>query len=77
MARTPTAVLSTVGHMAQMAMVKSAAGFEFSKSTRPRGSQASGETGRSTWMMGSKLRLKNGESPSRKPSGVPTARARA
>ena len=45
-ARTPTAVFSTVGHIEQTAMVKSAAGCDFWNSTSPSGSQASGETGR-------------------------------
>jgi hypothetical protein len=56
MLRTPTAVLITVGHMAQRAMVNTAAGSDFWKITRPRGSQASGEMGRMNWTIGSKER---------------------
>src|SRR5207249_5041116 len=40
--RTPTAVLITVGHIAQSAIVNTAAGSDFWKITRPSGSQASG-----------------------------------
>ncbi len=56
MLRTPTAVLITVGHMAQRAMVNTAAGSDFWKMTSPSGSQASGEIGRRNWTMGSKAR---------------------
>ena len=49
MLRTPTAVLMTVGHMAQSAMVKSAAGSDCSeRSPDPSGNHANGEIGRST-----------------------------
>jgi hypothetical protein len=40
--------------MAQMAMVKTAAGSDCLQMTNPRGSQASGEIGRNTWITGSK-----------------------
>jgi hypothetical protein len=53
MERTPTAVLMTVGHIAQRAIVKTAAGSDWRKITSPSGSQASGEIGRRNWMMGS------------------------
>jgi hypothetical protein len=46
--RTPMAVLITVGHMAHNAMVKSAAGSDCLKITKPNGNHASGEIGRST-----------------------------
>ena len=75
--RTPRAVLSTVGHMAQTAMVNSAAGCDFWNSTSPSGSQASGDTGRSTWMTGSKLFANSFDRPRMNPSGVPTSSARA
>ncbi len=69
----------TVGHMAHMAMVKSAAASETSwalpNRTSPRGNQASGETGRRTWKVGSKVLPKSLEEPRRKPSGVPTRMA--
>src|SRR5688572_9171334 len=45
-ARTPTAVFKTVGHIAQTAMVNSAEGSGFWNSTNPNGSHASGDTGR-------------------------------
>ena len=59
MARTPSAVFSTVGHIAQIAMVKIDAGWDFPKSTSPSGSQARGETGRRIWMIGSKAFVKS------------------
>ena len=88
---TPTAVFRTVGHMAQMAMVKSAAASEVPnvvrpvdsitlsplKSTIPRGSQARGDTGRRIWMIGSNARVKFLESPRKKPMGVPSRSAMA
>ena len=55
MLRTPTAVLITVGHMAQMAMIKIAAGSDCRKITKPSGSQANGEIGRKIWITGSKV----------------------
>jgi hypothetical protein len=75
MPRTPTAVLITVGHIAHNAMVKTAAGSDFWKMTRPRGSQARGEIGRRNWMMGSKDWWNGRESPRRNPMGVPMASA--
>src|SRR4051812_45604282 len=77
MERTPSAVFSTVGHMAQTAMVKSAAGCDFWNSTSPSGSQASGETGRSSWKRGSSPRANSFERPTRNPSGVPISKASA
>ena len=64
-------MFSTVGHIAQIAMVKIAAGWDFPKRTSPSGNQASGETGRRIWIIGSKALVKNFDSPSQKPSGVP------
>ncbi len=75
MLRTPTAVLTTVGHIAQIAIVNSAAGSERWKTIRPIGSHANGEIGRNTWITGSKARLNPFDSPSRKPSGVPSSTA--
>ena len=43
----------TVGHIAQSAIVNTAAGSDFWKITRPSGSHASGEIGRRNWMIGS------------------------
>ena len=63
MARTPTAVLMTVGHIEQSAMVNSAAGSDFWKMMSPSGSQASGEIGRRTWMTGSKAAWKRARQP--------------
>jgi len=60
-----------------MAMVKVAAGPDFSNSTRPSGSQASGETGRNTWAIGSNALAKVFDTPNMKPKGTPNSRARA
>jgi hypothetical protein len=68
-------VLSTVGHIEHIAMVKIPAGSGFWKITRPRGSHAKGDTGRRIWMMGSKLLLNIAEMPSKSPSGVPMSNA--
>ena len=73
MARTPIMVLITVGHIEHTAIAKSAAGSDFWKSTSPSGSQASGEIGRSTCMMGSNIRVSSGDTPRRNPSGVAMA----
>ena len=51
--------------------------FKLLKSTSPSGNQASGETGRSTSMIGSSARANGLDSPSRNPSGAPTTRASA
>ena len=64
-------VLMIVGHMEQTAMAKSAAGSDFWKRTRPSGSQASGEIGRMICISGSNMRVMSGETPNRKPTGVP------
>jgi hypothetical protein len=63
----------TVGHIEQTAIANSAAGSDFRKMIKPSGSQASGEIGRSTCMIGSKMRVRVFDIPSRKPSGVPIA----
>ena len=47
-------MLSTVGHIEHIAMVKVPAGSGLPNRTRPSGSHASGDTGRSIWMIGSK-----------------------
>ena len=68
--------------MAQTAMVKSAANSlallpALAKRTTPSGIQAKGDTGLSTWMIGSNILEKLAERPSRKPMGVPRIRAMA
>src|SRR5262245_64430587 len=67
--RTPTAVLMTVGHIAQSAIVNTAAGSDFWKITRPSGSHASGEIGRRNDTMGSNDAGKERDHPSRNPLG--------
>jgi hypothetical protein len=63
--------------MAQMAIVKSAAGLDCWNRTSPSGSHASGDTGRRIWMIGSNARVKNFDRPRMNPSGVPMRRATA
>ena len=70
-------MLSTVGHIEHIAMVNVPAGSGLPNRTSPSGSQASGDTGRSIWMIGSKQFAKNFESPSTSPSGVPMRSASA
>src|SRR5260370_16889307 len=68
MLRTPIAVLITVGHMAQSAIVNNAAGSDCLKMTKPNGSQPNGEIGLSTSITGSKPRRKFPESPTQTPN---------
>ncbi|MND03668.1 hypothetical protein D3C83_236120 [compost metagenome] len=73
--------MRTVGHMAQMAMVKSAPNSEAClpaprNSTNPSGSHASGETGRRIWMIGSNVLVKVFDRPRKNPMGVPMTSAR-
>ena len=68
-------MLITVGHIAQRAIVKIAAGSDFWKTTSPSGSHASGEIGRRNWMIGSKDWWKPRDSPRRNPMGVPMSSA--
>ena len=70
-------MFNTVGHIAQIAMVNSAAGCDFWNNTRPSGSHASGDTGRSTWMIGSKLLANSFDHPRMNPSGAPSSSASA
>ena len=65
----------TVGHIAHSAIVKTAAGSDFWKTTSPSGSHASGEIGRRNWMIGSNDWWKLEDRPSRNPIGVPMSRA--
>src|SRR5713101_10086640 len=74
---TPKAVLIMVGQRAVMAMVNTAAGGVIERAARAIGNQASGETGRSTWMMGLVARRTGSMAPTAKPRGIPTAAARA
>jgi hypothetical protein len=69
------AVLMTMGHNEQMKMVQMAAGLADLNTSRPIGSQASGDTGRSRLMTGVAIWLKNATRPIRKPNGMPTSAA--
>ena len=65
-----------IGQIEQMKMVQIAAGLAALKTSRPIGSQASGETGLSRLMSGEAMWLANSKRPMTKPSGMPTAAAR-
>ena len=65
-----------MGQMLQMKMVQMAAGSAPLNTSRPMGSQASGDTGRSRLMSGLNMRLRNSKRPMAKPAGMPTAAAR-
>jgi hypothetical protein len=58
-----------------MAMVNKPAGSGFWKITSPSGNQASGDTGRKIWMMGSKLFWNSFDTPSMRPIGMPKSSA--
>ena len=65
-----------IGQIEQMKIVQIAAGFAALNTSRPIGSQASGDTGRSRLMSGENMRLRNSKRPIMKPSGMPTSAAR-
>ena len=65
----------TMGQIEQMKMVQMAAGLAPLNTSRPIGSQASGETGLSRLISGEKARLAKSKRPMMKPSGMPTAAA--
>ena len=69
-------MLITIGQIEQMKMVQIAAGLAALKTSRPIGSQASGETGLSRLTSGETMRLSSVKRPIRKPSGMPTSAAR-
>ena len=64
-----------IGQIEQMKMVQVAAGSAFWNTSRPIGSQASGETGRSRLMIGLTIADSVAKRPSMKPSGIPIAAA--
>jgi hypothetical protein len=57
----------TIGQIEQMKMVQMAAGLAPLNTSRPMGSQASGDTGRSRLISGLNMRLRNSKRPIRKP----------
>ena len=59
-----------------MKIVQIAAGLAALNTSRPIGSQASGDTGRSRLMSGAAMRRRNAKRPIMKPSGMPTSAAR-
>jgi len=65
-----------IGQIEQMKIVQMAAGSADLNTSRPIGSQASGDTGRSRLMMGLSMPLAICERPIKKPSGMPTRAAR-
>ena len=64
-----------IGQMAEMKITQIAAGLAALNTSRPIGSQASGDTGRSRLMMGDIMALRNLKRPIMKPSGMPTSAA--
>ena len=72
---TPTAVLIIIGQMLEMKITQIAAGFAALNTSRPIGSQARGETGRSRLMIGAVMALRNWKRPIMKPRGMPIAAA--
>ena len=62
--------------MQVMKITKIAEGLTALNTSRPIGSQASGETGRRIWISGVKARCMLVLMPIRKPSGMPTSAAR-
>jgi len=69
-------VFTTMGQIEQMKMVQMAAGLALLNTSRPMGSQASGDTGLSRLISGETMRLMNWKRPMMKPSGMPTSAAR-
>ncbi len=65
----------TICQIEQMKIDQMAAGLAALNTSRPIGSQASGETGLSRLTMGLNMPAKNFERPIMKPSGMPTAAA--
>ena len=66
----------TMGQIEQMKMVQMAAGLAPLNTSKPIGSQASGDTGRSRLMRGLNMRDKKSKRPIRKPNGMPTRAAK-
>ena len=64
-----------MGQIEQMKMVQMAAGLAPLNTSRPIGSQASGDTGRSRLISGLNMRLRNSKRPMAKPAGMPTSAA--
>jgi len=65
----------TMGQMEQMKMVQMAAGLAPLNTSRPMGSQASGDTGRSRLISGLNMRDRKLKRPITKPAGMPTSAA--
>ena len=65
-----------IGQMLEMKITQIAAGFAALNTSRPIGSHASGETGRSRLITGEAIALRNVKRPRTKPSGMPISAAR-
>jgi hypothetical protein len=65
-----------IGQIEQMKMAQIAAGLAALNTSRPIGSQASGDTGFSRLMMGLNIAPGSGKRPIRKPAECPPAAAR-
>jgi hypothetical protein len=68
-------VFRIIGQIEQMKIVQMAAGSAALNTSRPIGSQASGDTGRSRLISGPTMRFRNTKRPIMKPSGMPTSAA--
>ena len=64
-----------MGQIEQMKMVQMAAGLAPLNTSRPMGSQASGDTGRSRLISGLNMRFRKVNRPIMKPRGMPTSAA--
>ena len=69
-------MLRIIGQIALMKITQIDAGSAASNTSRPIGSQASGETGRSRLMIGASMLARKAKRPMAKPSGMPTSAAR-
>jgi hypothetical protein len=65
-----------IGQMAEMKMVQIAAGCAPLNTSKPIGSQARGETGRSKAMIGEIMLLRKVKRPIKNPKGIPISAAR-
>ncbi|MOA52962.1 hypothetical protein D3C78_1763450 [compost metagenome] len=65
-----------IGQIELMKITQIEAGPAASNTSRPIGSQASGETGRSRLMIGESMLARKAKRPMAKPSGIPISAAR-
>ena len=68
-------MLTIIGQMLEMKITQIAAGLAALNTSRPIGSQASGDTGRSRLMIGDVIPERKWKRPIMKPSGMPISAA--